>query len=117
MPSTSVRRATPVLAALAVACAPHVHPGTVEALVQVESASNPYAIGVVGGYLARQPRTRSEAVASALRLQADGVKFSVGLAQLNVDNLANLRYWNGVQTGTYGIGMDRSFKFNIRVDL
>jgi iron complex outermembrane receptor protein len=37
--------------------------------------------------------------------------------QLNADNLANLRYWNGVQTGTYGIGMDRSLKFNIRVDL
>jgi iron complex outermembrane receptor protein len=37
--------------------------------------------------------------------------------QLNGDNLANKRYWNSVQTGTYGIGMDRSFKFNIRVDL
>jgi iron complex outermembrane receptor protein len=37
--------------------------------------------------------------------------------QLNADNLANLRYWNGVQTGTYGIGMDRSVKFNVRVDL
>jgi iron complex outermembrane receptor protein len=37
--------------------------------------------------------------------------------QVNIDNLANLRYWNSVQTGTYGIGMDRSFKFNARVDL
>jgi iron complex outermembrane receptor protein len=37
--------------------------------------------------------------------------------QVNADNLANLRYWNGVQTGTYGIGMDRSIKFNVRVDL
>lgn len=37
--------------------------------------------------------------------------------QVNVDNLANKRYWNGVQTGTYGIGMDRSVKFNVRVDL
>ena len=37
--------------------------------------------------------------------------------QINADNLANRRYWNGVQTGTYGIGMDRSFKFNVRVDL
>src|SRR5262249_23803231 len=37
--------------------------------------------------------------------------------QLNVDNVANRRYWNSVQTGTYGIGMDRSFKFNVRVDL
>jgi iron complex outermembrane receptor protein len=36
--------------------------------------------------------------------------------QLNVDNLGNLRYWNSVQTGTYGTGMDRSIKFNTRVD-
>lgn len=35
--------------------------------------------------------------------------------QLNVENLANRRYWNSVQTGTYGIGMDRSVKFNARV--
>lgn len=37
--------------------------------------------------------------------------------QVNVDNVANKRYWNSVQTGTYGIGMDRSVKFNARVDL
>jgi TonB-dependent siderophore receptor len=45
------------------------------------------------------------------RIQGKRVAF-----QVNADNLANLRYWNSVQTGTYGIGMDRSFKFNIRVD-
>ena len=37
--------------------------------------------------------------------------------QVNADNLANKRYWNSVQTGTYGIGMDRSIKFNIRLDM
>src|SRR5258706_3909069 len=37
--------------------------------------------------------------------------------QVNGDNLANKRYWNSVQTGTYGIGMDRSIKASIRVDL
>jgi len=36
--------------------------------------------------------------------------------QFNVDNVGNLRYWNSVQTGTYGIGMDRTFKFNAKVD-
>jgi iron complex outermembrane receptor protein len=36
--------------------------------------------------------------------------------QLSVDNIGNLRYWNSVQTGTYGIGMDRTFKFNTKVD-
>jgi iron complex outermembrane receptor protein len=35
---------------------------------------------------------------------------------LNVDNLANLRYWNSVQTGTYGIGMDRTVRMNMRID-
>jgi len=36
---------------------------------------------------------------------------------LNVDNLTNLRYWNSVQTGTYGIGMDRSIKMTMKVDI
>jgi iron complex outermembrane receptor protein len=36
--------------------------------------------------------------------------------QLNVDNLSNKRYWNSVQTGTYGIGMDRSIKMSAKVD-
>jgi iron complex outermembrane receptor protein len=35
---------------------------------------------------------------------------------LSIDNLANKRYWNSVQTGTYGIGMDRSIKFNAKFD-
>jgi iron complex outermembrane receptor protein len=35
--------------------------------------------------------------------------------QVTVDNIANLRYWNSVQTGTYGTGMDRSFKMSVRV--
>jgi iron complex outermembrane recepter protein len=35
---------------------------------------------------------------------------------VNVDNLANLRYWNSVQTGTYGTGMDRSIKMSARLD-
>ena len=35
---------------------------------------------------------------------------------LNVDNLTNLRYWNSVQTGTYGIGMDRTIKMTMKMD-
>src|SRR5207237_9765254 len=35
---------------------------------------------------------------------------------LNVDNLANLRYWNSVQTGTYGVGMDRTIKMTMKMD-
>jgi iron complex outermembrane receptor protein len=36
--------------------------------------------------------------------------------QVTVDNLANKRYWNSVTTGTYGIGMDRSFRFSAKLD-
>jgi len=34
----------------------------------------------------------------------------------SVDNVGNLRYWNSVQTGTYGTGMDRTFKFSTKID-
>src|SRR5262249_18342971 len=36
---------------------------------------------------------------------------------VNVDNLANIRVWNSVQTGTYGTGMDRSIKMSARFEL
>ncbi|EGC99197.1 lytic transglycosylase catalytic, partial [Burkholderia sp. TJI49] len=42
-------------AQLARACAPNVDPETLAALVRTESGFNPYAIGVVGGHLTRQP--------------------------------------------------------------
>jgi type IV secretion system protein VirB1 len=73
--------------ALTLACAPQVHADTARALVSVESAFNPWAIGVVGGVLERQPRHRAEAIATAKALQAAGWNFSVGLAQINRHNL------------------------------
>ena len=57
-------------------------------VVAVESSYNPFAIGVVGGRLARQPRSLEEAVATARMLEAKGRNFSVGLAQVNRHNLA-----------------------------
>jgi len=36
--------------------------------------------------------------------------------QFNADNLANRRYWNSAQQGTFGTGMDRSFKLSGKVD-
>ena len=54
----------------------------------VESSHNPYAIGVVGGRLVRQPRNLPEAVSTAQMLEAQGHNFSVGLVQLNRYNLA-----------------------------
>jgi type IV secretion system protein VirB1 len=76
--------------ALALACAPQVHADTARALVHVESAFNPWAIGVVGGALVRQPQHRAEALATARALQAASWNFSVGLGQINVGNFARL---------------------------
>ena len=56
-------------------------------VVKVESGYNPYAIGVVGGRLARQPRSLPEAVATANMLERLGYNFSLGIAQVNRYNL------------------------------
>ncbi len=79
-----------VFLALALACAPQVHADTARALVSVESAFNPWAIGVVGGALVRQPRNRAEALATAKALRDTGWNFSVGLGQINVGNFDRL---------------------------
>lgn len=74
-------------------CAPGVHPITLGAVVRQESAGNPYAIGVNGGArLQRQPRSREEAIATARRLQQQGINFDSGLGQVNVRNVG----WLGV---------------------
>jgi type IV secretion system protein VirB1 len=81
---------TATFLALALACAPQVHPDTARAVASVESGFNPFAIGVVGGQLERQPRTRAEALATIDALQAEGWNYSVGLGQINVGNFARL---------------------------
>jgi type IV secretion system protein VirB1 len=81
---------TLLLSALLAACAPQVHAATASALIAVESAGNPHAIGVVVGALVRQPANRQEAIATARALQAQGWNFSVGLAQINLHNLDRL---------------------------
>ena len=78
------------LLALLAACAPQVDAGTARALIAVESAGNPHAIGVVGGVLERRPRHRAEALATATALRSGGWNFSLGLAQINVHNLDRL---------------------------
>lgn len=79
-----------VFLALALTCAPQVHADTAQALVSVESTFNPWAIGVVGGALVRQPRHRAEALATAKALRDAGWNFSVGLGQINVGNFDRL---------------------------
>ena len=69
-------------------CAPAVAPATLAQIAAVESSDNPYAIGVVGGRLARQPRSLVEAVATAGMLAANGWEYSVGLVQINQKHFA-----------------------------
>jgi type IV secretion system protein VirB1 len=67
-------------------CAPLVAQDTARALIQVESAGNPFAIGVVGGALVRQPVSLAEALATVAALEAAGWNYSVGLGQINQRN-------------------------------
>lgn len=71
---------------LAMQCAPMVHVQTMTGLVKTESAFNPFAIGVVNGRLARQPRSLAEAVATVRSLEAQGYNYSVGYSQVNKTN-------------------------------
>lgn len=90
---------TPSFLALVLACAPQIAPSTAQALATVESALNPWAIGVVGGRLERQPRSRAEALATARALRAAGWNFSVGLGQINLGNFERL-----------GLSLDTAFE-------
>lgn len=67
-------------------CAPTVAPTTLRAMAIVESNLNPNAIGVVRGRLVRQPRNLPEAVSTAMALRKQGMVFSAGLIQINVQN-------------------------------
>ena len=73
---------------LAMRCAPTVDAHTLAALVSVESGYNPYAIGVVGAHLVRQPTSLEEAKATVDNLARLGYDFSLGLGQVNRRNLA-----------------------------
>jgi type IV secretion system protein VirB1 len=64
-----------------------VAPEVMHHVVRVESSYNPYAIGVVGGRLVRQPKNLAEAVSTAQMLEDKGFNFSLGLAQVNRYNL------------------------------
>jgi type IV secretion system protein VirB1 len=69
-------------------------------VVRVESSFNPFAIGVVGGRLRRQPKSLPEALATVRMLESRGYNFSIGLAQVNRYNL-----------GKYGIdSYERAFE-------
>ena len=56
-------------------------------VVNVESSRNPFAIGVVGAQLVRQPQNLGEAVATVRMLEEKGYNYSLGVAQVNRSNL------------------------------
>lgn len=66
------------------------------AIVLTESSGQQYAVGVVEHVLNRQPRSEVEAVQLVKQLKADGINYSVGLAQVNQVNFSkyNLNYSN-----------------------
>lgn len=74
---------TSAFLALALQCAPSIHPATLTPIVKTESAFNPYAIGVVGKVLPRQPQSLKEAMTAVKALVKEGANFSIGLGQIN----------------------------------
>lgn len=94
------------LMALAQQCAPYVAPETVVAVARVESSFNPYAIGVVGGALKRQPTNLADALAAVRELERQGRNFSLGMVQVNRHNLPK-----------YGLTYEKAFDTcqNLRV--
>ena len=64
-------------------CSPPQYADLMGKIVTVESAGNPFSIGVVKARLARQPANLSEAVATVTSLNTSKYNFSIGLAQVN----------------------------------
>jgi type IV secretion system protein VirB1 len=69
-------------------CLRHARTPIAQAITSVESAFNPYAIGVIGGALVRQPRNKAEAVATVIALHSAGWNYDLGCRQINKANLA-----------------------------
>jgi type IV secretion system protein VirB1 len=89
------------IAALIATCAPAVHPTTMHALIQIESAANPYAVSInrpqtwldagIDPPSFAQPRTARDARRLVSSLHAQGFTTSVGLAQINTEHLTHWR--------------------------
>ncbi len=86
------------LATLALACAPNIHPVTLDALIRHESGARQYAIGVnrKGKALPQQPHDLEAARQAAEDLIAGSIDFDAGLGQINVRNWA----WLGLTSTT-----------------
>jgi type IV secretion system protein VirB1 len=77
----------------AVQCAPNVAPQTTLAIIRVESAGNPWALGVNAARRVQPPRapaSRDEAQRWAARYIAAGYSVDMGLMQVNSRHLSRL---------------------------
>ncbi len=72
-------------------CGPDVHPATIQAIVEVESAEKPYAIHDGATQTAIFPKSKDEAVRIAKSLLAKGHSLDVGLMQINTAHLPELK--------------------------
>lgn len=78
---------------LAATCVPWVDPHVMARIVKVESSFNPYAIGIVGNVrLAKQPRSKHEAIQAAHWLRSHGYKIAMGLGQIYYKELPGLGF-------------------------
>ena len=68
-------------------------------IYRVESGFNPFAIGVVGGRLVRQPKNLDEAVATAKYLVSLNMNFSIGQGQVNRVHFSRLGWDKNIQAG------------------
>jgi type IV secretion system protein VirB1 len=74
-------------------------PAMMQKVVRVESGGNPYAIGVVGARLVRQPRTLAEAVATVRSLEANRFNYSIGISQVNRIHFVRLGWRDAIEKG------------------
>ena len=80
-------------------CSPSHYADLMSRIIRVESAGNPFAIGVVRARLARQPVNLSEAIATAKALIDSNYNFSIGLAQINRIHFSGLGWSNQLAEG------------------
>ena len=79
-------------------------PGLAEAemmskIVRVESSGNPFAIGVVGARLQRQPTSLQEAIQTVQYLESAGFNYSIGLSQINRIHFKRLGWLGDIKKG------------------
>lgn len=77
---------TTAFLALAMQCAPSVHPDTALAVARVESSLNPYAIGIVDVKKGLFPESKNQALTHVNQLKTQGKRYSLGLMQITSTN-------------------------------